>query len=105
MPPGNELGYLPYQEQASRQCQSGYPLAETEIMILTLLSLALGFYLPVMVLRVKQNNRKMEIMLALPDALDLLVICVEAGQALNAALMRVGRECEFQSPALGQDES
>jgi tight adherence protein C len=78
-------------------------LTETEIMIMTLVSLALGFYLPVMVLRVKQNKRKMEIMLALPDALDLLVICVEAGQALNAALIRVGRECEFQSPALGQE--
>jgi tight adherence protein C len=78
-------------------------LTQTEILTLTAIACALGYYLPVMVLRSKQNRRKMEITMALPDALDLLVICVEAGQALNAALVRVGKECEFQSPALGQE--
>jgi tight adherence protein C len=37
-------------------------------------------------------NRKRRISRALPDALDLMVVCVEAGLDLNAALQRVGRE-------------
>jgi tight adherence protein C len=80
-----------------------FRMSQTEILVVTLLSCFLGFYLPVMVLRVKQNRRKMEILLALPDALDLLVICVEAGQGLNAALLKVGKECEFKSSALSKE--
>jgi tight adherence protein C len=66
-------------------------------------SALVGFYLPVMVLRVLQSRRQEEITLALPDALDLLVICVEAGQGLNAALLKVSRECQFQSRALSDE--
>jgi len=78
-------------------------LTNVETAVISAIACLIGYYLPVMVLRSKQNRRKMEITLALPDALDLLVICVEAGQALNAALVRVGRECEFQSPVLAQE--
>src|SRR5207302_9197664 len=38
------------------------------------------------------RDRQMRIRLGLPDALDLTVICVEAGLALDAALMRVGED-------------
>jgi tight adherence protein C len=74
-----------------------------EVAILSLVSAVLGFYAPLMVLRYQQVRRQEEITLALPDALDLLVICVEAGQGLNAALVKVSRECEFQSRALGDE--
>jgi tight adherence protein C len=64
---------------------------------------ALGYLGPMMWVRARQSKRQMEITLSLPDALDLLVICVEAGQGLNAALMKVGKEINFSSPALSDD--
>jgi tight adherence protein C len=49
----------------------------------------LGYYAPVIWLRQKVDARKAEIQKALPDALDLLVICVDAGLGFDAALARV----------------
>jgi tight adherence protein C len=74
-----------------------------EILVLALVGVLVGFYLPMMVVRMRQSKRQREIMLALPDALDLLVICVEAGQGLNAALLKVGRESELQSSSLADE--
>ena len=71
-----------------------------EIGVLAGLGALIGFFAPMMFVRYKQGKRQQEITLALPDALDLLVICVEAGQGLNAALLRVGRETELQAKAL-----
>ncbi len=71
-----------------------------EIFVLALVGALVGFFAPMMFVRYKQGKRQQEITLALPDALDLLVICVEAGQGLNAALLRVGRESELQAKAL-----
>lgn len=64
---------------------------------------AVGYMAPMMFVRSRQARRQMEITLSLPDALDLLVICVEAGQGLNAALMKVGKEMSFSSLALSED--
>jgi len=62
-----------------------------------------GYIAPKSFLHARQSRRQMEITLALPDALDLLVICVEAGQGLNAALMKVGKEMAAGSEALSED--
>jgi len=56
------------------------------------LGAGLGFYLPRYVLRKKIAARQLRITCGLADALDLLVITVEAGLGLNAALVRVGEE-------------
>ena len=53
---------------------------------------AFGFYLPRYVLRKKILGRQQRIRWALADAMDLMVIAVEAGLGLNAALNRVGEE-------------
>jgi tight adherence protein C len=74
-----------------------------EMLILALLGVLVGFFVPMMVVRAKQSKRQQELTLALPDALDLLVICVEAGQGLNAALLRVGRESELQARELADE--
>ncbi len=50
---------------------------------------ALGYMLPAMQLSSKINRRKKEIVKALPDALDLLTICVEAGLGFDAAMSKV----------------
>ncbi len=49
----------------------------------------LGYYLPVLWLKQKVDARRNEIQKGLPDALDLLVICVDAGLGFDAALARV----------------
>ncbi len=63
-----------------------------------LIGAALGFYLPKLVLNRKIANRQMRITWALADALDLMVIAVEAGLGLNAALNRVGEELKLLHP-------
>jgi tight adherence protein C len=63
------------------------------------LSLAAVFYLvPDMWLRMKIKNRNERIRKSLPDALDLLVICVEAGLGLDQAMLRVGQELSISHP-------
>jgi hypothetical protein len=59
-----------------------------------------GFYTPTMWLAMKGGARRGRIQQALPDALDLMVVCVEAGLGLTAAIERVGREIAIASPAL-----
>lgn len=75
----------------------------TEILVLSLTAVALGYFLPAIFLRARQSKRQQEITLSLPDALDLLVICVEAGQGLNAAILKVGRESALHSPILSEE--
>ena len=62
-----------------------------------------GFYLPTIWLYLKGENRRMQIQTALPDALDLLVVCMEAGLGLNAGMERVGQEIGIASPALSDE--
>jgi len=63
----------------------------------------LGFYLPDIWLRQKTDKRKIKILHALPDALDLLVICVEAGMGLDSAFYRVAQESNLNSPELSYE--
>jgi tight adherence protein C len=56
---------------------------------------ALGYLLPAMVLARKARKRQHRIRLSLADALDLLVVSVEAGLGLDQALQRVGEELAF----------
>jgi tight adherence protein C len=60
----------------------------------------LGFYLPDIWLRQKMDKRKEKLLKALPDALDLLVVCVESGMGLDESITRVAKEIELQSPEL-----
>lgn len=64
---------------------------------------ALGFILPRFILKRMIKDRQMRIRLALPDALDLTVICVEAGLALDQALMRVGQDLHHAHPDLSDE--
>ncbi|MFK7777547.1 MAG: type II secretion system F family protein [Gimesia sp.] len=58
----------------------------------------IGFYLPSIVLAILRKGRIDRIFLSLPDALDLLVVCVEAGLGLDAAMRRVSEELEDTAP-------
>ena len=55
---------------------------------------AVGFYLPIFGLGYLQKRRKQQIFLGLPDALDLMVVCVEAGLGLDQAMRKVSQEMQ-----------
>jgi tight adherence protein C len=65
--------------------------------------LGVGYVLPGMVLARLGKRRAHRIRLALADALDLLVVSVEAGLGLDQALSRVGAELEFAYPELSEE--
>ena len=67
-----------------------------------MISAAVGLYLPSLLVRAKADRREREIVNAFPDALDLMLVCVEAGLALEAAFDRVGREMSLSHPLLAE---
>jgi tight adherence protein C len=62
-----------------------------------------GFFLPRFVLKRLIRERQQRIRLALPDALDLTVICVEAGLPLDQAMLRVGEDLHHAHPELSEE--
>jgi tight adherence protein C len=63
----------------------------------------IGMQLPFLFLKNKITHRKLSIMRAFPDALDLLLICVESGMSIEAAFRRVSEEIGSQSIALCEE--
>jgi tight adherence protein C len=72
-------------------------------MIMALGGLAIGYILPGMVLARLAKRRIHRIRLSLADALDLMVVSVEAGLGLDQALQRVGQELAFAYPDLSDE--
>jgi len=68
-----------------------------------LVAAAIGFYLPDLVLRRKANQRKLQIFENFPDSLDLIMVCVEAGLAFDAALVKVVEEMRRERSALAEE--
>ena len=64
---------------------------------------AFGFFLPRFFLKRMIKDRQHRIRIALPDALDLTVICVEAGLALDQAMLRVGQDLHHAHPDLSDE--
>ena len=64
---------------------------------------AVGYMLPALTVFRKARARVREMKETLPDTLDLIVVCVEAGMGVDASLNRVGREQNSQGLALGEE--
>ncbi|MFZ0311362.1 MAG: type II secretion system F family protein [Candidatus Korobacteraceae bacterium] len=62
-----------------------------------------GFFVPDMFLHYKIRKRQHKISQALPDALDLLVICMEAGLGIDQAVLRIAKEIEPVHPELSEE--
>ncbi|MFN0024099.1 MAG: type II secretion system F family protein [Parvularculaceae bacterium] len=62
-----------------------------------------GFYLPNLYVNNAIGKRKQSIQLAWPDALDLLLICVEAGMSIETALQKVSQELGSSAPELSEE--
>jgi len=63
----------------------------------------MGLMLPNMWLRRKAQSRIEAVRLSLPDALDLLIVCVESGLSLDAALVRISRELSDVAPEMCEE--
>ena len=73
------------------------------ILLILLAVAAVGFYLPEVILDLRIRSRKEKIVRGFPDALDLLVVCVEAGMGIDAAINRVAEEIRMSSPVLSDE--
>lgn len=68
-----------------------------------IIAAGLGFYLPDLVVTFLGRRRKEAIFLSLPDALDLLVVCVEAGLGLDQAMRKVTEELASSHPVIAKE--
>jgi tight adherence protein C len=75
----------------------------SNVIIFFILALVIGFYAPDFWLSYATNRRRERLRLSLPDSLDLLAICLEAGLGLDQAVVRVGQELEVSHPELSQE--
>jgi tight adherence protein C len=79
------------------------PAASTKVLFLLLLAAACGYYLPNVWLGRIVERRRREIFESIPDALDLLTVCVEAGLSLERGLVKVAAEIHIKSVTLAQE--
>ncbi len=77
-------------------------LPPEKLFLIAMLAVVAGFYLPVLWVARKISSRQLDAREGFPDALDMLLVCVEAGLSLAAALNRVGAEIGVARPLLGE---
>lgn len=63
----------------------------------------IGFYLPEIWLRMKIARRKEKILEGFPDALDMLVVCIESGMGMDSAINRVAHEMQYGNKPLSEE--
>lgn len=80
----------------------GEPLSFFALYLYGSASALLGLYVPSLVIRVRAGNRHTALVNGFPDCLDLMLICVESGLGLEAALDRVGVEMVLAHPEVAK---
>lgn len=80
-----------------------FKMPHAQLVLVLCLAAGFGFVAPALALDMRRNRRQNEIRRVLPDALDLLVVCVEAGYAINQSLARVSDEFAGKSPNLSHE--
>lgn len=79
------------------------PMETASLLAGLLLLAAAGYYLPNLYLRRRIFVRQREVFENLPDAIDLMMVCVEAGLGLDAAIARVAQEMRLKSDLLADE--
>lgn len=82
-----------------------YDFTQIQKFAVTLVGVIVGAYLPDVIVRNAAAKRRDKIRKSLPDALDLMVICAEAGLSLDATLMRVSTEMEQAAAEIADELS
>jgi tight adherence protein C len=76
----------------------------TQVKIISTVGLGgLGYYLPQYWVNKRAGQRQNEIISGFPDALDLMLVCVEAGQSLDQSINRIAKESRVGYPALADE--
>ena len=78
-------------------------MSPTDLLLHSLLPCAIGYYIPRYWVNKRVKQRQTEIIQGFPDALDLMLVCVEAGQSLDQSIIRVGKESRAGYPALADE--
>lgn len=82
---------------------SGVQPSTTQMVLSTLIPGAAGYYLPVYWVQRRIQTRREEMITGFPDSLDMMLVCVEAGQSLDQSIIRVSKEIKLGYPALGEE--
>lgn len=78
-------------------------MTPTDLLLHSLLPCAIGYYIPRYWVNKRVTQRQTEIIQGFPDALDLMLVCVEAGQSLDQSIIRLGKETRAGYPALADE--
>ncbi len=81
----------------------GQEFTGTQLLIRVLIPGGIGYYIPKYWITRRVEERKQAITSAFPDTLDLMLVCVEAGQSLDQAIVRVASEMKSSYPEIAQE--
>jgi tight adherence protein C len=78
-------------------------LSTAAVFLVALAGFIVGLVMPALILERKMKNRQRQLRRGLPDALDLLVVCTEAGLGLKGGLQKVAEDLYISHPELGEE--
>jgi len=78
-------------------------LSTTKLLLYVLGPGLVGYYIPKYWIERRRAAREQEIIDGFPDSLDMMLVCVEAGQSLDQSILRVAREIRAGYPALAEE--
>ena len=81
----------------------GEGFSTQKMMIYTIIPGGIGYYLPSYWVTRRVEMRKEDITRGFPDSLDMMLVCVEAGQSMDQSIVRVAKELHASYPALAQE--
>ena len=81
---------------------SGSSPSMLKLYLSLVIAAAMGLYIPALYVRARADRRQREIVNGFPDALDLMLVCVEAGLGMEASFSRVGMEMTTSHPLLAE---
>lgn len=79
------------------------PIEGTQMMMIVLLPGVAGYYIPLRWIDSRVTARTEQIQNAFPDSLDMLLVCVEAGQSLDQGIVRVAKELKRGYPVMAEE--
>lgn len=79
------------------------PATGLSVVIYPVVLCAIGLFAPSRILASLASSRQQQLEFEFPDALDLMVVCVEAGLSLDAAFVRVGQETRESHPRISEE--
>lgn len=82
---------------------NGEEISTQSMIMSTLIPGAVGYYAPIYWVTRRAAERQNEIISGFPDALDLMLVCVEAGQSLDQSINRIAKESRAGYPALADE--